>query len=344
MLCHCSSLARACDRPQPCPMSMCGVAAKSDCLICCLSACRCSFMPRDKGGIGRTGKKVRAAKIRRAAAPAQEGLGSSSSSTLGPSAGGASSQWVMPSAGESTASSRISPAFEASVAPKPSTADEQPSIPPLTLRLNAPRPLACPPAALSREDSKRRTRILTEEHNDACECVEMGLPPPEHPNFTEHSPFCQVHVCYAREVGCCDPDFKRQDSGLERAENLPCTCLEGAFEFGWRRGLVPGFEAVGQRERLRRYVHDPTEWPSSNSVDAGHRGRRLLCVSLHCECDSIGRYVPTCPFRLNAATGKCRGDEVANARGYALYHSGNWRRERFGSPSLPSLPVSPASE
>lgn len=305
-------------------------------------------MLRDKGGVGRTGKKVRAAAIRRAAAPAQEGLGSSSSSTLGPSAGGASSQWVMPSAGESTASSRISPAFEASVAPKPSTADEQPSIPPLTLRLNAPRPLACPPAALSREDSKRRTRILTEEHNDACECVEMGLPPPEHPNFTEHSPFCQVHVCYAREVGCCDPDFKRQKNGKimawrRRITCLAPRCLEGAFEWGWRRGCLR-CEGVGKRERLRRYVHDPTEWPSSNSVDAGHRGRRLLCVSLHCECDSIGRYVPTCPFRLNAATGKCRGDEVANARGYALYHSGNWRRERFGSPSLPSLPVSPASE
>ena len=165
MPCHSCSLARACDRPQPCPMSMCGVAAKSDCLICCLSACRCSFMPRDKGGIGRTGKKVRAAKIRRAAAPAQEGLGSSS--TLGPSAGGASSQWVMPSAGEGTASSSISPAFEAPVAPKPTPADEQPSILPVTRRLNAPRPLACPPAAQSREDSKRRTRILTEEHNDA---------------------------------------------------------------------------------------------------------------------------------------------------------------------------------
>ena len=38
MLCHCSSLARACNRPQPVPMchdhvgSMCGVAAKSDSL------------------------------------------------------------------------------------------------------------------------------------------------------------------------------------------------------------------------------------------------------------------------------------------------------------------------
>jgi hypothetical protein len=249
-------------------------------------------MPRgDKGGIGRTGKKPRAAAFRRAAAaaPAQEGSGSSLS--LGPPAGGASSQWVMPSTRESTASSSISPAIEAPVAPKPTPADEQPSILPLTLRLNDPRPLACPPAALSREDSKRRTRILTETHNDACECVEMGLPPPEHPDFTEHSPFCQVHVCYAREVGCGDPDFKRQNNGLELAENLPCTCLEGAFEFGWRWGLVPGVEAVGKRERLRRYVHDPTEWPSSNSVDAGHRGRRLLCVGLHCDCASIGRYV-----------------------------------------------------
>jgi hypothetical protein len=93
-------------------------------------------------------------------------------------------------------------------------------------------------AALSREDSKRRTRILNEEPNDACECVEMGLPPPEHPDFTEHSPFCQVHVCYAREVGCCDPDFKRQKNGLEEAQNLPCSCLEGAFEWGWRRGCL----------------------------------------------------------------------------------------------------------
>jgi hypothetical protein len=87
----CSSLACACDRPQPFPMSMCGVAAKNDCLTCCLTACSCSFMPRDKGGIGRTGKKVRAAAIRRAtaAAPEQEGVGSSS--RLGPPAGDASS-------------------------------------------------------------------------------------------------------------------------------------------------------------------------------------------------------------------------------------------------------------
>jgi hypothetical protein len=146
----------------------------------------------------------------------------------------------------------------------------------------------------------------------------MGLPAPEHPDFTEHSPFCQVHVCYAREVGCCDPDFKRQNNGLGEAQNLPCSCLEGAFEWGWRRGCLR-VEAVGKRERLRQYVHDPTEWPSSNSIDAGSRGRRLLCVGEGCECVSIGRYVPTCPFRLNAATGKRRGNAVANARGHALY-------------------------
>ena len=45
------------------PMSMCGIAAQSDCLTCCLSAFSCSFMPRDKGGIGRTSKKVRAAQF-----------------------------------------------------------------------------------------------------------------------------------------------------------------------------------------------------------------------------------------------------------------------------------------
>ena len=83
---------------------------------------------------------------------------------------------------------------------KPTPAEEQPRTNAPTLRLNAPRPRACPTVALSREHSKRRTFILTEEHNDACECVEMGLPPPEHPDFAGHSPFCQVHVCYAREV------------------------------------------------------------------------------------------------------------------------------------------------
>ena len=33
-LCHCSSLARARDRPQPFPMSMCVIGALSVCLTC----------------------------------------------------------------------------------------------------------------------------------------------------------------------------------------------------------------------------------------------------------------------------------------------------------------------
>jgi hypothetical protein len=73
--------------------------------------------------------------------------------------------------------------------------------------------------------------------------------------------------------------------GAELAVLLPC--LEGAFEWGWRRGCMC-VERVGKRERLRRYVHDPTEWPSSN-VDADSRGRRLLCVGEGCGCDSVRR-------------------------------------------------------
>ena len=42
-------------------------------------------------------------------------------------------------------------------------------------------------------------------------------------------------------------------------------------------------------------------------------------------------------YRLNAVTGKRRGDEVARARGYAIYKD----RERFRGPSVPSLPASP---
>ena len=97
---------------------------------------------------------------------------------------------------------------------KPTPAEEQPRTNAPTLRLNAPRPRACPTVALSREHSKRRTFILTEEHNDACGCVEMGLPPPEHPDFTEHSPFCQVRVCYTTQDKLPPgPTFRGNDSG-----------------------------------------------------------------------------------------------------------------------------------
>jgi hypothetical protein len=128
----------------------------------------------------------------------------------------------------------------------------------------------------------------------------MGLPPPERSDFAEHSPFCQVHVCYAREVGCCDPDFKRQESGLEEAQNLPCSSApasrehsnrvggEAACDTGWAN--VNGFSDT--------CMTPLSTCPSSNSIDADSRGRRLLCVGEGCECDYIGRYVPTCPLPL----------------------------------------------
>ena len=49
-----------------------------------------------------------------------------------------------------------------------------------------------------------------------------------------------------------------------------------------------------------------------------------------------------CPIRMNVAMGRQRGDEVAQMRvgtqgGHSLWHG----RGRFGSPCLPSPPVSP---
>ena len=51
---------RTYDAAQPLQWSWCGVGSKSDCLSCCLSASRCSFIPRDRGGhcpIGNTTNK-----------------------------------------------------------------------------------------------------------------------------------------------------------------------------------------------------------------------------------------------------------------------------------------------
>ena len=47
----------ACNATQPFQWSWCGVASKSDCLSCYLSASRCSFAPRDRGGHCWTGNK-----------------------------------------------------------------------------------------------------------------------------------------------------------------------------------------------------------------------------------------------------------------------------------------------
>ena len=49
--------ARAATAAQTCILA-CSMSVSNPCsLTCSLSACRCTFMPRDKGGIGRTGKK-----------------------------------------------------------------------------------------------------------------------------------------------------------------------------------------------------------------------------------------------------------------------------------------------
>ena len=57
---HCCSLEQACAASQPPRGPSRGVGSRSGVLRRCVSACRCTFMPRDKGGIGRTGTSRRA--------------------------------------------------------------------------------------------------------------------------------------------------------------------------------------------------------------------------------------------------------------------------------------------
>ena len=235
------------------------------------------------------------------------------------------------------------PAAEQEVLCTERTPTPPPAEPPLItvpkLRLNAPRPPVKPPAILSEQDVMRRAHILSEEHNDACNCEQLGAPAPGDKDFVEHSFLCQLHVCYAREVGCCEADFRREYDGREYAHNPPCDCLDGAFPPG-RKRRVASFGPLRRRERFRVERNEPSEWPYVEE----HRCGKVcgdVCESLAgicaCECRAPGRYVPMCPYRLNAVTGERRGDEVARARGHAIYED----RERFGGPSVPSLPASP---
>lgn len=206
-----------------------------------------------------------------------------------------------------------------------------------TLRLNAPPPPAKPPDHLSRDDVMRRARLARDYDNDACDCAEAGAPAPGDADFVEHSFLCHLHWCYAREVGCCELSFRRASNGLEYAENGWCKCFDGAFS-------RPG-EGKWPRERCKIVTTDAdgSEWPRVPPPPVGYGERRVKMCNfttggrMGCDCGAPGTYVPMCPFRQCVVTGKQRADRVAQVRGHSLWHD----QERFGSPSLPSPPVSP---
>eukprot|EP00966_Prymnesium_polylepis_P251757 5820396-Prymnesium_polylepis.1 len=62
----------------------------------------------------------------------------------------------------------------------------------------------------------RRALIAREYSNDACDCAEAAHPPPLLGEAgVEHSFLCQLrwYYMYAREIGCCDLDFRRGSDG-----------------------------------------------------------------------------------------------------------------------------------
>jgi hypothetical protein len=207
------------------------------------------------------------------------------------------------------------------------------------LRLNAPPPPAKPPYILSQEDVMRRSRLIHEHDNNACSCSKAGAPAPGDADFVEHSFLCQLHWCYAREIGCCELDLIRESNGLEYARNAWCRCLDGAFS-------RPA-EQIWPHERCQIITTDAsgTEWPYVPPPLAGYGERRVKCCSfttggkggLGCDCGAPGTYVPMCPFRKCAVTGKRRADRVAEMRGHSLWHD----QDRFGPSSFPSPLVSP---
>jgi hypothetical protein len=121
------------------------------------------------------------------------------------------------------------------------------------------------------------------------------------------------------------------------AHNLPCECLRPAFRhFGVaymgpipRQRFVPG--------RLQG-LWWPQPWPAWNGRHLKPCPGSPVCSYGGCGC--MGRYVPTCPFRVNPRTGKSQGDAVAEARRHKIRFDGD---VIFGE-HLPSPPDSPKSD
>lgn len=183
------------------------------------------------------------------------------------------------------------------------------------------RPCAAREAALKRARvALRRARIIKAWDNSMCDCAEMSAPAPGEPDFIEHHMLCQIHRCYAYEIGCCDGVvFDDELTRLTDEEHvLPCMCIAPAFGIPQCEGFWGHYGEDDPRQRYTVGHRDDACWH-----EPVHAGRNLK-PSKCCVCGRpdpipcLGRYVPMCPARRHAVSGKMRGDLVAEQRGHAI--------------------------
>ena len=144
--------------------------------------------------------------------------------------------------------------------------------------------------------------------NSWCDCAERGTALPG-----QHDMFCQLHKCYAAEIGCCSG---RDPLNME----MHCEC-KGFFIHVCATSLGMCAE---QRVREGRHIRAP--WPDRSMrywPTPQEPGRWVN----QCSCDNgeaYGRYVPLCPYHLHGVSGKPRGEHAAERRGHAIIIDGDW--------------------
>ena len=157
------------------------------------------------------------------------------------------------------------------------------------------------PMFLNPRQAQQKASIMARYSNAACSCADLGCPTPSDADFVDHSMFCQIHKCYAYEVGCCDGRVISVDENGDMQHCWDCNCVEYAFPPG-----IPELpDRVWNERRHVRGRRGDIGWPECPG------GRSLVCSC----CDAPGGpYVPLCPFRRHAGTGLCRGDLYASLR------------------------------
>ena len=71
--------------------------------------------------------------------------------------------------------------------------------------------------------------------------------------------FCQIHHCYAFEVGCCEPHFYERGNRLFVPDR--CCCINDAFEPpSWEEDIGPDCSQKRYRPWVDRYGNRPEFW------------------------------------------------------------------------------------
>ena len=245
-------------------------------------------MPRDKGGIGRTGKKHKK--------PATHDLRRQLKSEPDEGAAPAASRGVdrLHEAQEA-----VQAALRERAGATAGPADFEP--PPIACGLRSvrerkgigkPRRLYSPrrrlPSRAERDADRQRT-LNARGSNSWCMCaqIEGNHPVPGDPNFREHSMFCPIYLCYAYEIGCCDGVEYSYERGQFYGDTYhsPCECISPVF----------GDPLSGCLPNLRqRYQHNRDPRPFCSGPKDGEKG--LYTFS--------GRSLKKCPIECPVRVGR----------------------------------------